>query len=155
MDGVVTMKILMLIAALVVVPSMAHAQALGIGSVVVVNDVTLAQVPADDAAAPRHTKMQARGFWAFGLVQMVDISQSMYLFGQRKAVELNPLLAPLQDRPEAFAAVKWTVAGAGAFAAWNQFERGNRKAGWTILIGGIAANAVVIANNHRLIKTTR
>ena len=147
--------VFLVVLAVSLVPGAAGAQVAAESVIQAAAGAALEQVPPDDAAAPRHTKMQARGFWAFGLVQMVDISQSMYLFGQRKAVELNPLLAPLQDRPEAFAAVKWTVAGAGAFAAWNQFERGNRKAGWTILIGGIAANAVVIANNHRLIKTTR
>src|SRR3990167_3544526 len=100
----------LLLVAFLAVPLPAAAQLTPEAIIAAAAEAALEVVPPDDPAAPRHTRKQAFGFWTYGLVQMIDISQSMKLFGERKAYEANPVLAPLQDHAELFATVKWSIA---------------------------------------------
>ena len=81
--------------------------------------------------------------------EAADLATSMYVFGQKTGVELNPLLAGVQDQPLRFAARKALLAAPlNVGGAWL-IDHDRKKAGAILLVGNGIAKCLIASRNDR------
>jgi hypothetical protein len=96
--------------------------------------------------SPRRPHSLIPLFASYAVVQALDVHSTLTAVS-RGAVEQNPLMAPLVNRPAAFVAFKAGVT-AGAIVVANRLARHNRLAAYVLMFALNSAYAFVVVHNY-------
>lgn len=75
-----------------------------------------------------------------------DLYTTGYCIGARTCREVNPVFAPLADKPVAFGALKMSTAALTSWALLHHHKAHPRLVFWTAVAGTIGISAVAVHN---------
>jgi hypothetical protein len=108
--------------------------------------VGAAETAAQVRPAPRRPRGLIPLFASYAVVQVLDAHSTLSAVN-RGAVEENPFMAPLVNRPALFAASKAAVT-AGAIVAADRLARHHRLAAYGLMLALNSAYAFVVVHNY-------
>lgn len=94
---------------------------------------------------PYHAPTKAL-LWSGTALAMMDVSRSMYEIGASRAYEQNPILRPVQNRPEAFALAKFAGYAAVTSFLLHIKPKHPKAALWGAIAYNVIGTAIVVRN---------